>query len=102
MNNNSSVNPQERRQSLRLDMESELVAIYWRDSQGEQHSQSVVCIDVSSGGIAVSIDVEFQLDDEVEVQFNPHDSKSPKRSAIILRCHKLRDGSYHVGMSFIK
>jgi hypothetical protein len=92
----------ERRKSLRLDMENELVALFWEDDGGYNLSKRVVCIDVCNGGISINSDSPMKISKVIEVVLNPRDADSPKRKARILRCIEQETGWYFVGLSFEK
>ena len=92
----------ERRKSLRLDMEQELVSIHWQDYNDNKQSQRVICIDVCNGGISVSAENPFSLESTIEVNLNPTDSLSPMRAARVMRCEEQESGYFHIGLMFVK
>ena len=90
----------ERRKSLRLDMENEMVAIYWSDEIGNVRSKFTACVDVCNGGISINLDSPLIVATEIEVIVNPIDSASPKRKARVLRCSQQQSGWYLIGLTF--
>lgn len=59
----------ELRQSIRLDMEKELIELSWTTKDGTHISRNAMCIDVSNGGLKVNIDRPIELDTHVKVVF---------------------------------
>jgi len=99
---NSVLTDQERRNSLRLDMESQLVAISVIKPGGEIKSKTVSCFDISKGGISIVNDELLVVGQVIQVQTNPQDASCPILNARVLRCHIQQTGWYNIGLLFQK
>jgi len=97
---NSALTDQERRNSLRLDMESQLVAISVINPDGVIKSKTVSCFDISKGGISIINDELLIVGEVIQVQINPQDTSCPTLNARVLRCHMQPSGCYNIGLLF--
>jgi len=97
---NSGLTEQERRNSLRLDMESKLVAISVTKPDGVIKSKNVSCVDISNGGISIVNDEPLAVGQIIQVQTNPQDTSCPTLNATVLRCHIQQSGWYNIGLLF--
>jgi hypothetical protein len=93
--------PHERRSSLRLDMEKELITLTWLD-QGNEISRKAICLDVSSGGLKVSIDRHIATDHVVDITFKSKNGQSNSIKAKVLRCIEQAHGWYDIGFMFVE
>ena len=91
----------DKRKSLRLDMESELVGLAWRNKEGQLIKRQVMCIDVSNGGLKVNIDRRIETDDFVEVTFKDKQGGTNTKLAKVLR-ETEEHGWFDVAMFFIE
>lgn len=94
------MNSQERRSSLRLDMESELVVIYLKNAAGVEKEKHVTCVDISNGGLAVNSDEAIEIGSLIKVKTNPQDTDCPIYNAKVLRCDVQGTGWYNIGFVF--
>ncbi len=99
-NFSTSTIEQERRSSLRLDMENELVAIFIKNSQGEEKIKYVSCLDISNGGISINNDEPLEVGSFIKIQTNPRDESCPAYSVKVLRCNVQDSGWYNIGLIF--
>ena len=60
----------ERRKSLRVDIESETIRLGWQDASGQFQTAEGICIDLSRHGILIEYSNAFKLGELVEVTFN--------------------------------
>lgn len=102
MTGSETAEQMERRRSLRLDMEQELVTIQWLDQLGNEHLEQMVCIDICNGGIAIESNTILSVESTVDVIINPGDTQSPKHTAQIIRCNEQPSGCFHIGLVFLK
>ncbi|NRA54009.1 MAG: PilZ domain-containing protein [Gammaproteobacteria bacterium] len=91
---------QERRRSLRLDMESELVAISLKNASGIVKTKLVDCDNISQTGLSYINDEPIAIGEIVEVQTNPKDQSCPTLRATVLRCDVQQSGWYNIGLFF--
>lgn len=90
----------ERRSSLRLDMENELVAIFITNSHGVEKIKNVSCIDISNGGISINNDEPIAIDTLLKLQTNPRDKACPTYPVKVIRCDIQDSGWYNIGLIF--
>lgn len=76
---------EEKRTSLRVDMEAERVALHWVDAQGIKQTDDGVCIDLARRGILFDYKRPFALGELIEVTFNPDTTKYRQRTSLPLR-----------------
>ncbi len=93
--------PPERRSSNRLDMEKELISINWLDQQDKLHQRDVMCLDVSQGGLKISLERDLPLDTQVNIQFKARSSTTKVFKAVVLRSQLLAHGWYDIGLQLI-
>jgi len=86
----------ERRQHFRLDMEKELVDIFWLDEQGEERRKKVACRDFSRGGLRIDSDIEMAEDLAVIVTFKVNTVGSQSLKGKVLRCTPQQNGWYEI------
>lgn len=92
---------EEKRSSLRVDMEAERVLLYWTDKNGVEHTDEGVCIDLARRGILFDYKNPFELGELVNVTFNPETSRQNSVKGQVCRCSKRHDQSYHVAMQLL-
>ncbi|MEJ6518983.1 pilus assembly protein PilZ [Shewanella sp. BC20] len=91
----------EKRGSLRVDMEAERVLLHWTDNDGIEHTDQGVCIDLARRGILFDYKKPFILGDLVTVTFNPDTDHENSVKGQVCRCSKRHDQSYHVAMQLL-
>lgn len=90
----------ERRSSVRLDMEKQVVSITWNDNENQSHTQKVTCLDVSRGGLKLEMAHAIEVNSIVEVQFTADDISNKSFAAKVIRCVQLEHGWYNIGLQF--
>lgn len=90
----------DRRESLRLDMEKHLIEISWTENSATV-TRSVMCFDVSGGGLQIEMDKPLPLNTQVNVQFQPSESASKLFEAQIIRVIRTENGWFNMGLEFI-
>ena len=92
----------DRRSSVRLDMEKQLVAISWIDDNGTTVSRDVMCIDVSNGGLQIELERPLTIGITVIVVFNPNEKNFQSHETKVLRSVQQEHGWFNIGLQFIK
>lgn len=91
----------EKRRSLRLDMEKELIGLEWQCEDGKIIKRQAMCIDVSNGGLKVNIDRPIITNQPVKVTFRDKLGASNHFYATVLRESEVHDW-YDVAMVFVE
>lgn len=92
---------EEKRASLRVDMEAEQVLLNWIDQDGVSHCDDGVCIDLARKGIMFDYKHPFALGELVEVTFNPHTPEENSVKGQVCRCAQCHEKSYHIAMQLL-
>ncbi|PIW61177.1 PilZ domain-containing protein [Shewanella sp. CG12_big_fil_rev_8_21_14_0_65_47_15] len=92
---------EEKRTSLRVDMEAERVLLHWSDQQGVEHTDEGVCIDLARRGILFDYKKPFALGELIEVTFNPNTSQQNTVKGQVCRCSQCHEQSYHIAMQLL-
>jgi c-di-GMP-binding flagellar brake protein YcgR len=92
----------ERRSSLRLDMEKQLISISWQNTSGKTSNRDVMCLDVSNGGLKISLETYIEAGTEVQVKFSQSDLPEQAYVANVIRCIQQPHGWFDVGLQFKK
>ncbi|GIU28716.1 pilus assembly protein PilZ [Shewanella colwelliana] len=91
----------ERRKSLRVDMEAERVLVSWTDSNGEPLTDDGICIDLARRGVLIEYKQAFNVGDLVAITFNPDSDKQNQIRGQVCRCNQCHDQSYHIALQII-
>ena len=62
---------EEKRQSLRIDMESDEIEVNWLDDSQHNHTIETSCIDLSRRGVLFAYHDHFPLGSLLHITFNP-------------------------------
>ncbi|MGL5360616.1 MAG: PilZ domain-containing protein [Shewanella sp.] len=92
---------QERRCSLRVDMEAERVLLSWMDAAGTLHTDEGVCIDLARRGVLCDYRKPFAIGELVEVTFHPNTPKQNTLKGQVCRCSQSHEQSYHIAMQLL-
>lgn len=92
----------ERRRSLRLDMEKELVDMEWTDVNGQNRNKKIACLDFSRGGLKLDCDETLPLNTPVTVVFKSANARSQKLYGKVLRSIKKETGWFEVALILVK
>ena len=92
---------EERRKSLRVDMEAERVLISWTDGQGVAHTDDGICIDLARRGVLIEYKKPFTLGELIEITFNPKTDKQNSIKAQVCRCSECGPLRYQVAMQIV-
>ncbi|MDD8057753.1 MULTISPECIES: PilZ domain-containing protein [Shewanella] len=91
----------EKRGSLRVDMEAERVRLDWINAQGESCQDHGICIDLARKGILFDFKAAFKLGDLVAVTFNENTPKQNTIKGQVCRCTECNAQSYHIALQLI-
>tara|TARA_B100000768_G_C10907521_1_gene220230 strand:- start:148 stop:468 length:321 start_codon:yes stop_codon:yes gene_type:complete len=88
----------ERRKFFRLDMEKELVDIFWKNESGIDVSQKIICLDFSKGGLLLACEQAIPLNTEVKVCFKAADKNSQILLGQVIRQVQQSDGFFEIAL----
>lgn len=91
----------ERRQSLRVDMESERIKIAWTDASGETKYDDALCADLSRRGILIEYHLPFTLGELLDITFNHNTDKQNTIKAQVCRCQQQNSENYRTALQII-
>ncbi|QYJ84783.1 PilZ domain-containing protein [Shewanella mesophila] len=91
----------ERRNSLRVDMEAERIQVSWVDSSGNSQTDEGICIDLARRGVLIEYKNPFTIGELLEITFNPGSDKQNRIKAQVCRCHEYKQQSYHIAAQII-
>jgi hypothetical protein len=92
----SSFDQLERRKSIRLDMEKELVDIVWVDEQGQARTKKIACLDFAKGGVKLDCDITLPTQTKVTIHFKSANASNQKLYGKVLRSVKQDNGWYQI------
>ncbi|AZQ09991.1 MULTISPECIES: PilZ domain-containing protein [Shewanella] len=92
---------EEKRRSLRVDMEAERIVLRWTEKDGLERTDDGICVDLSRRGILLEYRQPFALGELVEVTFNPGTEKENTIQGQVCRCTECKAQSYHIAMQLI-
>lgn len=92
----------ERRTSLRVDMEAEKIHIAWLDSKGESQTDLGFCLDLARRGVLIEYSKPFALGELLEITFNPNTDKSNSIKVQVCRCNEYGKQIYHIAAQIIQ
>ncbi|NMP16455.1 MULTISPECIES: PilZ domain-containing protein [unclassified Thalassotalea] len=93
----TNIEPIERRQFFRIDMEGELVNVTWRDADGQAHKVKCICADFSKGGLRIEYDYPIAVGTVVDFKFQEDHPESRTLQAKVIRCIETKDAIYSIG-----
>lgn len=88
----------ERRKSLRLDMEKEMIDIQWVDDSGSQVEKKIACLDFSKGGLKLDCDQAIPINTQATVIFKAAAAHSQQLTGQVIRCIQQDNGWYEVAL----
>ena len=97
----NELNGVERRKSFRLDMEEELIDIFWKNEKGVEESRKIACLDFSRGGVRIDCDVEIPVNVLVKVLFQAADPASQSLHGKVIRCIEKQNGFYEIALKLV-
>ncbi|SET20556.1 PilZ domain-containing protein [Thalassotalea agarivorans] len=90
----------ERRQSIRLDMEKEIVDIQWTDENNNTRMKKVACVDISRAGIKLDCDQDIPLETRVQVTLKPNTDGSQELGGTVARCIQQDNGWFDIALAW--
>ena len=94
----SAEQQEDRRQSMRLDMEKELIDIQWQDDSGNVLKKKIACLDFSKGGVRLDCDHAIPLHTNAEIIFKAAEPKSQTLRGQVIRCLKQENGWFEIAL----
>ncbi|GIU53741.1 MULTISPECIES: PilZ domain-containing protein [Shewanella] len=92
---------EEKRNSLRVDMEAERILLHWIDSAGEPNEDYGVCIDLARKGILIDYKSAFELGDLIAITFNQNTEKQNTIKGQVCRCTQANPQSFHIALQLL-
>ncbi|WP_394130983.1 PilZ domain-containing protein [Shewanella maritima] len=92
---------EEKRTSLRVDMEAERVVLHWIDDQGESCEGEGVCLDLARKGVLFDYRKPFKIGDLVALTFNEGTSQQNTIKGQVCRCQEANPHSFHIAMQLV-
>ncbi|MCL1144013.1 PilZ domain-containing protein [Shewanella gaetbuli] len=92
---------EEKRSSLRVDMEAERVKLHWIAKSGESFEDDGVCIDLARKGVLIDYRQPFELGDLVAITFNSGTDKQNTIKGQVCRCIENSPQSFHIALQLI-
>lgn len=90
----------ERRKSLRIDMEKEIIDLEWHDDNGNVWHRKTACLDVSNGGLKIDSDHPINSNTLVKITFQAKHPESQTKTGKVLRCIEDGNGWFHIAIQF--
>lgn len=91
----------ERRKSLRVDMESERIKITWTDTNGEIRCDDALCVDLSRRGVLIEYHQSFTLGELLDITFNANTDKQNQIKAQVCRCQQQDGEKFRIALQII-
>lgn len=91
----------ERRGSLRVDLEAERILLSWLDKEGVKQTDQGICIDLSRRGALIEYKEVFKLGDLLEITFNPHNDNAVTVKGQVCRVTKCNANSHHIALQLL-
>lgn len=91
----------EKRASLRVDMEAERITLHWINKSGESHEDNGVCIDLARKGVLFDYRQAFELGQLIALTFNSGTDKQNTIKGQVCRCSQSSPHSYHIALQLL-
>lgn len=91
----------ERRTSLRVDLEAERIILAWQGENGEEQTDDGVCIDLSRHGMLIEYKNGFKVGDLLAITFNPDNDKKHVVKGQVCRTTNCKPKSFHIAIQLI-
>ncbi len=92
---------EEKRGSLRVDMEAERIFLQWVDPEGLEHTGHGICMDLARKGILFEYTQPFALGEFINVTFNLNTAAQNTLKGQVCRCAKRHEHSFHIAMQLL-
>ncbi|MEO3684307.1 PilZ domain-containing protein [Shewanella vesiculosa] len=92
---------EEKRSSLRVDMEAERIRLDWINSQGESCTDHAICIDLARKGVLIDFKAAFKVGDLIALTFNEKTDKQNTIKGQVCRSSECSANSYHIALQLI-
>jgi len=91
----------ERRTSLRIDMEAERIVLSWHDEEGVLNTDEGICIDLARHGVLIDYKQGFELGELLNITFNPDNDKAHTVKGQVCRATPCHPNSFHIAVQLI-
>ncbi len=91
----------DRRSSLRVDMEAERISLVWQDENGQEQLDDGICIDLSRRGVLVEYEHRFNVGELLTITFNPDNDKRHTVKGQVCRSTICNPKSFHIAIQLI-
>ncbi|QFU23358.1 PilZ domain-containing protein [Shewanella eurypsychrophilus] len=91
----------DRRTSLRVDMEAERIGLAWHDVNGQQQLADGICIDLSRRGVLIEYKSGFKVGELLEVTFNPDNDKKHTVKGQVCRTISCSPQGFHIAIQLL-
>ncbi|BAJ01556.1 PilZ domain-containing protein [Shewanella violacea] len=91
----------ERRTSLRVDLEAERILLSWQDDQGLNQTDDGICIDLARRGVLIEYKNNFKVGALLTITFNPDNDKKHTVKGQVCRTSSCNPKSFHIAMQLI-
>jgi hypothetical protein len=92
---------EEKRGSLRVDMEAERIRLDWINTHGESCVDHGICIDLARKGVLFDFKTSFKVGDLIALTFNENTDKQNTIKGQVCRCTECSPHSYHIALQLI-
>jgi hypothetical protein len=93
---------EEKRNSIRLDLEAERVLINWRDSEGVDQEDYAICMDLARNGLLFDYTIPFDIGELITVTFNPNSDKKNSVIGQVCRCNTRSAVSFYIALQLMQ
>jgi hypothetical protein len=92
---------EEKRGSLRVDMEAERVRLDWINAQGVSCEDHGICIDLARKGVLLDFKAAFNVGDLLALTFNENTDKQNTIKGQVCRCTECSPYSFHIALQLV-
>ncbi|SQH77374.1 conserved protein of unknown function [Shewanella benthica] len=90
----------ERRTSLRIDLEAERIILAWHEN-GEEQTDDGICIDLARHGMLIEYKNSFKVGELLAITFNPDNDKKHMVKGQVCRTTYCKPKSFHIAIQLI-
>ncbi|ACA86054.1 PilZ domain-containing protein [Shewanella woodyi] len=91
---------EDRRHSLRLDMESDKIEVSWQGEDQQLQSTDATCVDLARHGVLFEHQNSFKLGELIEISFNPDNDKRHTVKGQVCRCKNVGE-FFHTAVQLV-
>lgn len=91
----------ERRTSLRVDMEAERILLSWLDENSTEQTDDGVCIDLARRGVLIEYKKSFNVGELISITFNPNNENKHTVQGQVCRTTSGKPHCFHIAIQLI-